>query len=626
MSNQISLLDELQRRVVVADGAMGTMLQSRGFQPNWCFEELNLSQPSVIRQIHSEYLNAGAEILETNTFGANRLKLESPGFASQLRDINAEGVRLARQAALEFGKQPVWIAGSIGPLGIRIEPWGAFSVEEAREVFREQAAVLADAGADCLILETFSDSKEMQQAIAGARQVCSLPIIAQMVLEDDGNSLFGTSPEIFTRELDEEGADVIGVNCNVGPQVMLSALERMAKATRKKLSAQPNAGKPRNLEGRNIYLSSPDYMARYAQRFIHAGARIVGGCCGTTPDHIHAIRRAVEMLGSDTPAGARAARRGSASTAHVAGTAAAPPHQEGRVEQKSQLARLIRSGQFVTIVEMPPPRGCDPAPAIKSTRLLKSKGVCAISVPDVPRAAARAGAAYMAVIIQQQAGIETVLQYVCRDRNMLSMQGDLLGASAIGITNVLAVTGAPATGEYAEAATGLEVDSIGLTNILRNLNRGFDVGGNAIGRPTGFFVGVEVNPTALNAELELKRFQYKVEAGAEFAVTHAVFDVDRFLEFLRKIEAFRIPVMATLCALPNFRSAEFMNNEVPGVIIPAHIMERMRKAGEGEQARLEGIAIAREALQQIRPHVAGVQICATVGRLETVLELLEHAG
>ncbi len=605
-------MDQVQERVVVCDGATGTMLYAKGFYINRCFDELNLSHPDSIKEIHREYLKAGAEILETNTFGANQIKLGAHGHANSLMEINRQGIRLAQEAIRETGVRDAWIAGSMGPLGIRIEPWGSFSVEEAREVFRQQAEALAEAGADCLILETFSDLNEMHQAILGARAACDLPIIAQMTLEDDGNSLFGTSPEVFTAQLDEWGADIIGVNCSVGPQVMLSALERMAKATGKRLSAQPNAGKPRNVEGRNIYLCSPEYMAKYAKRFIQTGAKIVGGCCGTTPDHIRAMRRAVQAV-------APSARKVST----VVPAQKKPEFQPTPAAQKSQLAQKILEQKFVVSVELTPPRGCDPQKAIESARILKQHGIDAINVPDGPRASARLSAQYMAVILQQETGLETILHYCCRDRNLLGMQSDLLGAYAIGLRNILAITGdPPKLGDYPDATAVFDVDSIGLTNILSNLNRGFDVGSNSIGQPTAFYIGVGANPTALNLEQELKRFRYKVEAGAEFAITQPVFDVEKLLQFLRVMEPFKIPVIAGIWPLVNFRNAEFMNNEIPGVFVPEEIMERMRKAGSGERARQEGIAIAREALQQIRPHVSGVQISAPFGRVDSVMEVL----
>ncbi|HEV8132008.1 MAG TPA: bifunctional homocysteine S-methyltransferase/methylenetetrahydrofolate reductase [Acidobacteriota bacterium] len=608
-----SLLEQVQERVLVCDGAMGTILYSKGFYINRCFDELNLSHSGTVKEIHREYLKAGAEILETNTFGANRIKLEGHAYGKDLLEINRSGVKLAQEAIQETGSDGVWIAGSIGPLGIRIEPWGAFSLEEAREVFREQAEALADAGVDCLILETFSDLNEMHQAILGARVAADLPIIAQMTLEDDGNSLFGTSPEVFTARLDEWGADIIGVNCSVGPQVMLSALECMAKATSKKLSAQPNAGVPRSVEGRNIYLCSPEYMAKYAKRFIHAGAKIVGGCCGTTPEHIRAIRKAVQSVSP--------AARKVVAVAVVEKKPAVPPVPVG---QKSQLARKISRGEFIVTVELTPPRGCDTQKAIENASFLQERGIDAINVPDGPRASARLSAQYLAIILQQEAGIETILHYCCRDRNLLGMQSDLLGAYAIGVKNILAITGdPPKLGDYPDATAVFDVDSIGLTNILTNLNKGFDVGGNSIGKPTAFYIGVGANPTALNLDLELKRLQYKVEAGAEFAITQPVFDVEKLLQFLERIEPFRIPVIAGLWPLVSYRNAEFMNNEVPGVTVPSEIMERMRKAGSGEKAQQEGITIAREALRRIRPYVVGVQISAPFGRVDSVMEVLK---
>jgi homocysteine S-methyltransferase len=615
-----SFSDALDKRVLVCDGAMGTMLYAKGVFINKSFDALNLSQPDLVAQVHEEYVAAGADIVETNTFGANRIKLGSFGLAASLGDINIEGARIARRAAGEHA----YVAGSIGPLGIRIEPWGKTGVDEAREYFREQAAALAEGGVDLFILETFRDLNEIGAALDAVRAVSDLPVIAQMTTEEDGNSLDGTPPERFAPELERRGATVIGVNCAVGPAPMLETIERMETVTRLRLSAQPNAGKPRDVEGRNIYLCSPEYMASYARRFIVHNVRVVGGCCGTTPEHIRQIKAAVRAL---APAAAKAAALGSpghpAHTAH----APAPVRVEGPVvarEQKSRFAGELARHRFVLAVELLPARGYDAEPAIERARALKRHGVDVINIPDGQRAGARLSALALAVLIEQRAGIETLLHYSCRDRNLLGIQSDLLGAHAMGLRNVLLITGDPGrVGDYADATAVFDVDSIGLTNVVARLNKGCDVGGQPIGVPTGFHIGVSVNPGASNLEEELRRFEYKVEAGAEFVLTRPVFDVRSFERFLKRIEPARLPVVAGVFPFESARNAEFMANEVPGVRVPEPIMDRMRRADGADAATAEGIAIAREIAASLKQLVQGVQVSTPSGNIDAALAVVD---
>jgi methionine synthase I (cobalamin-dependent)/5,10-methylenetetrahydrofolate reductase len=602
-------LEYLADHIVVFDGGMGTMLYQKGVFLNRCFDELNLSAPEIVRDVHRAYLQAGADAVETNTFGANRYKLGGFGFQEKTAEINRRGAEIAREAAGDRA----WVAGAIGPLGLRIEPWGPTSVEEAEEAFREQARALLEGGVDLFILETFSDLSEVRQAIRAVRSVCALPVIAQMTLEEDGNSLYGTAPEVFTRRLEEWGADVLGINCSVGPQVMLESLERMAKVTSRPLSVQPNAGKPRAVEGRNIYLCSPEYMATYSRKFILAGAKIVGGCCGTTPDHIKAIRSSVRAL----------------RPAHVAHEISMPAGQRVEIEpvdraRKSRVAARLVEGRRVTCVEITPPRGYDTAKVVEGARILKEAGVDAINIPDGPRASARMGAQAMAVILEKQVGIETILHYCCRDRNLLGMQSDLLGAAALGLKNLLLITGdPPKMGDYPDATAVFDVDAIGLTHVVTRLNHGLDLGGNPFVPPTAFLVGVGVNPGALEIDHEIRRFHYKIEAGAEFAVTQPVFDIRQLESFLKRIEGCRIPIVAGIWPLTSLRNAEFMNNEVPGVHVAGEVMERMRKAELAGKAREEGIAIARDTVEQIGDQVQGIQVSAPFGRYQAALEVLE---
>ena len=511
-----------------------------------------------------------------------------------------------------------YVAGAIGPLGIRIEPWGKTGVDEAERYFAEQARALVEGGVDLFILETFRDVNEIGAAVRAVRSVCDLPIVAQVTTEDDGNSLDGAAPEAFVPALEQLGAHVIGLNCSVGPAAMLDTIERMAAVATVKLSAQPNAGRPREIEGRNIYLCSPEYMASYARRFINNGVRLVGGCCGTTPEHIRHIKNAVRAL---APVEARSAARG-----EKAGKATAPAVQPVPRAEKSRLANGLARGAFVITVELVPPRGFRAEALVECARQLRIHGVDVVNIPDAPRASARMSAVSAAVLAQQQSGVEAILHYACRDRNLLGMQSDLLGAHSMGIRNLMIITGdAPQVGDYPDATAVYDVDSIGLTNVVTRLNHGFDIGGQGIGHPTAFHIGVAANPGALDLEEEVRRFQYKVEAGAEFAVTQPVFDAAELARFLKRIEGFRIPVLGAITPLESLRHAEFMANEVPGVRVPDAVVDRMRRADAVGKAAAEGLAIARDVAMEIRPLVQGLQIATATGTVESALAVIDVA-
>ncbi len=604
-------IEALNQRVLVCDGAMGTMLYSKGVFINKSFDALNLSRPELVEEVHQDYVRAGADVVETNTFGANRIKLGSFGLADSLVAINVEGVRIARRAAGERA----YVAGSIGPLGIRIEPWGKTGIDEAREYFLEQARALLEGGVDLFVLETFRDLNEIGAAIDAVRLVSDMAIVAQMTTEEDGNTLDGTPPERFAPELEQRGATVIGVNCAVGPAPMLETIERMEAVTRVRLSAQPNAGKPRDVEGRNIYLCSPEYMASYARRFILHNVRLVGGCCGTTPEHIRQIKIAVRGAAPSADPAAR-------SRATVARPAVAAPPVP--LAQKSRLAGQMRRGAFVVGVELLPPRGFESEPAIQKARELKRYGVDVVNIPDGLRAGARLSALSLAVLIEQQAGIETLLHYSCRDRNLLGIQSDLLGAHAMGLRNLLLITGDPGrVGDYPDATAVFDVDSIGLTNVVTRLNHGCDVGGQAIGAPTAFHLGVSFNPAASNLDEELRRFDYKVEAGAEFILTRPIFDVAAFERVHKRIEAAHLPIVAGIFPFDSVRNAEFMANEVPGVRVPEAVMERMRRADGSAAAAAEGVAVAREIAAALRGAVQGVQVSTPSGSIEAALAVID---
>ncbi len=606
------LVERIQKQVVVADGPMGTMLYSKGIFINRCFDELNLSMPALVKEVHQSYVRAGAEIIESNTFGANSFRLAAYGLAEKLRDINQAGVRLARECAGE----DLSVAGAVGPLGLRIEPLGPTSFQEAREAFRQQITTLAEAGADLIVLETFGDLHEIREAILAAREVCDVPIVAQMRVDDDGNALFGASPELFAHRLEEWGADVVGINCSVGPKLALEVLERMHKVTGKPLSVQPNAGAPVNIEGRSVHLCSPEYLAHYARRYARAGAKVIGGCCGTTPEHIKQLKNELRSL---QPAHARF---------QVTTTAQDRPKELPPVpqEDRSELGQKLKNGAFPVFVEILPPRGSNPGKEIEGARLCAAHGVDCINVPDGPRASARMSAQAMAFLIQQQAGLEAVLHYCCRDRNIISMQSDLLGIYTLGIRNLILITGdPPRLGNYPDATAVFDVDAIGLTNIVANLNRGLDLGGNPIGSQTGFLIGVGANPGAVHLEEELRRLNWKIEAGAEYIVTQPVFDLDQLEALVRHAEPFKIPIVAGIWPLTSYRNAEFMINELR-VPVPDAFVERMRKAESAEAARAEGVAIAREMLARARPMVQGAQLSAPFGRYQMALEVVEVLG
>jgi methionine synthase I (cobalamin-dependent)/5,10-methylenetetrahydrofolate reductase len=608
-------LARIKQSPVLCDGAMGTLLYAKGIFINRSYDELNVSQPDLIRGIHHEYLQAGAEIIETNTFGGNSFRLTRHSLADKVHDINRAGVRIAREAAKSFD---VWVAGSVGPLGTRIEPLGKTSFQEARDAFRQQIEVLVEGGVDLLILETFGYLEEIHQALLAARDVsASLPIVAQVTIDEDGNCLDGSDPQTFVPKLVEWGADVIGCNCSVGPVAMLDVMERVRAATSLPLAAQPNAGIPRSVEGRNIYLCSPEYMASYARKFVAAGVRLVGGCCGTTPEHIRVMKSALRM----GEARGKAPSRPATSSQSVPMAAPAVPLQD-----RSLLGAKLARGEFVTMVEIVPPKGIDIGKEVEGARFLKSVGVDAVNIPDSPRASARMSNQALSLLIQREVGIDAILHYTCRDRNVLCIQSDLLGAAAVGIRNLICITGdPPKMGNYPDATAVFDVDAIGLVNIVHNLNRGLDLGGNPIGTGTGFVIGVGANPGLTDMDEEIRRFEYKVEAGAEYAVTQPVFDMRLLENFLRRIEHCRIPVVAGIWPLVSVRNAEFMKNELR-VSVPDAILERMARAQTPVAARAEGVAIAREMLLAARQMVQGAQISAPQGRYSSAVDVLEALG
>ncbi len=596
-------------RTHVFDGAMGTMLYDRGVFLNVCYDELNLRQPALISEIHRAYVKAGAEVLETNTFGATPRKLAQYGLADDTERINRAAAELARNAS--GGRAAV--VGALGPLGVRIEPFGETSVAEAGADFSRQVQGLLEGGVDGFILETFSDVDELRAAFEAVRRLTDLPVIAQMTIGTDGRTHYGTEPSVFGPLLEAMGADVIGVNCSVGPQGILEAVERLAPTVTHPISAQPNAGLPRDVGDRKIYMASPEYMGNYAKRIVEAGARFVGGCCGTTPEHIRAIAGFVHSV---------APRHVSAIVTPEQAAAGVDPIP---LAKRSHYGAKLAAGQFITTVEIVPPKGVDPTPMFEQCRVLKAAGVDAVNVPDGPRAQSRMGALLSGLMIEREVGLETVVHYCCRDRNLLGMLSDLLGAAAAGLRNLLLVTGdPPKMGPYPDATAVFDIDAIGLTNLVARLNRGLDPGHNSLGTPTRFVIGVGVNPAAPDLDRELRRLHWKVEAGAEFAITQPVFDLAQLDRFLKSIESFHLPIIGGIWPLVSLRNAEFLANEVPGVTVPDEILTRMRRASERgrEEALAQGVAIAREMLGAARDRLQGAQVSAPLGRVPVALEVL----
>jgi methionine synthase I (cobalamin-dependent)/5,10-methylenetetrahydrofolate reductase len=602
-------------RPVLADGAMGTVLYARGIFINRCYDELNLSDPNLILSIHEEYLQAGAELLETNTFGANRFRLARHGLAGKMAEINAAGVSIARQAIERFNDKhagKAWVSGSVGPLGVRLEPLGKTGLDEARAAFAEQIRVLAEAGVDMLSIETMPALNEAREALAAAREIApDLPVLVMVTVDDESTCLDGSSPAQAAALLTEWGAGAIGVNCSTGPTSVLTAIEAMRPVTSLPLAAMPNAGMPRAVDGRNIYLCSPEYMASFARKAIQAGVQIVGGCCGTTPNHIRAMRAGLR----DLDAKARIAVTGAVPVPN----AETPPAPLGA---RSRIGSLLEQGSFITLVEIAPPKGINCISEIEGAQLLYQLGVHAINVPDSPRASARMSAQSLCLQIQQHTSVETVLHYTCRDRNLLSIQSDLLGASSLGLHNILCLTGdPPKMGNYPDATSVFDVDSIGLVNIVRRLNHGLDIGSNATGVSTNFTIGVSANPGAPDIENELRRFFFKVEAGAEYAVTQPVFDLRLLESFIERIKDHHIPILAGICPLTSLRNAEYLKNDLR-ISMPEEIMLRMAQADTPAAARREGILIAQEMIEAARPYVQGVQVAAPFGGSSIAAEVI----
>ena len=617
-----SLREAIEKKIpLLFDGATGTELYNRGIFINRCFEDANISNQSLIRELHSDYIKAGAQVITTNSWGANPFKLKQHNLDDKVTLINRNAATIAKEAIGSTG----FAIGSVGPLGVRIEPWGPTSYAEACDAFKMQIQGLVEGGVDAISLETFGDLSELQQAIIAAQEVApDLPLLASITINLEGKLPIGTPGDWALAKIKEWGADVAGFNCSVGPQPIMTAVQRVKDKVDIPLIVQPNAGLPKQVDGRTIYMCTPEYMAEFTKHFLQAGVLFVGGCCGTTPLHIKSMSQAFRHQSA-----MRQAESESTARATVTDQNNDVEEAEGceriALADKSRWSRKIAQGRMVSSVELLPPSGVLPFKILEKSQALKDAGVDAINIPDGPRASARMSAILTAVMIEQKVGIETVLHYTCRDRNLLGMQSDMLGAHAIGLRNMLLVTGdPPKLGSYPNATGVFDIDAIGLTNMVHRLNGGIDLGARPIGQPTAISIGVGVNPVHRDFDYEMKRFKYKVEAGAEWAITQPVFDLKALYDFLEHIERnhIKIPIIAGIWPLTSFRNAQFMHNEVPGVEIPDEVMARMSEPKDAEDAKKVGVEIARSMIEDLGNSVQGIQVSAPFGRIDLALNVL----
>ncbi|MDQ5857961.1 MAG: bifunctional homocysteine S-methyltransferase/methylenetetrahydrofolate reductase [Acidobacteriota bacterium] len=599
--------------VLLADGAIGTLLVSRGASPDQAKSPLNVSDPEAVREVHEDYVDAGARIITTNTWDANRVKLTTHEWADSLEKINREGVRLAREAA---AGDRVFVAGSIGPLGALVKPYGTLTMTQVREIFQEQARVLLEAEADLILLETFGSLLEAAEAVRSVRDLSAdVPIVAQMTFLADGRTAFGESAVHALTTLARAGADAVGMNCTLGPQESHDVFTRLPASITAPLSVMPNAGYPTVVHGRNVYLSSPDYLREYADAFVEAGAAIVGGCCGTTPEHVRAMAKAVSGRKRAAPVG----------RASVVVESPAPKPDEPVLETSRFKRRLAERAGFVATAEIEPPRGVDLSAAIEGARLLKAHGIDAANVTDNPMARLRMSSIAVAALIQRETGLDAVVQITTRDRNVLGLQSDLLGAAGLGLKAILCLGGDPLKiGDYPQGKQVSEVDVLGLLRMAKGLNGGADLAGNSIGSMTRFAIGCAANPAASDLEVERSKIRAKVEAGASFAQTQPVYDVGALERFLECEESRVIPVLIGLIPLRSLKQTMFFANEVPGIVVPEAIQERMRRAAEkgADHEKAEGLAIARELALAIREVARGIHVMP-MGKYRLAAEVMD---
>jgi methionine synthase I (cobalamin-dependent)/5,10-methylenetetrahydrofolate reductase len=628
------LLEQLRQRPLLCDGAMGSLLYARGVAYEQCFDALNLTQPELIQGIHREYISAGAQIIETNTFGANRAKLETHHLEEQVREINFRAVRLAREAR-EISGQPVFVAGAVGPSGRPLQAPDEQRLSELRAIFREQIEALLEGGADLLILETFSNLAELRQAVLAAQEVGGLPIVAQMSFYEDGHTLSGQSATRVAAVLADLDVDVMGANCSVGPAATLDALQEMIAASKDPtrttpylFSAQPNAGLPSRIGNRFFYVATPDYFADYARRFARAGVHLIGGCCGTTPHHIAAMHKALdEYYGTRRSFALRGteAREQAKGTINGKVTIAGVIEEEVILPQQGTMTGLqekLTAREFVVSVELDPPKGLNPAKILEGAALLQKVGVNCINIADSPMARVRMGCIALARLVQDHLGIETIIHFTTRDRNLMALQSELLGAHALGIRNILALTGDPLrVGAYPNTSGVWDVDSVGLIQVLRGMNEGHDAAGSSIGAKASFHIGAALNLNVTDAETdqEIEKYRSKIEAGAQFLMTQPIYELEPLLRFLTRAGTPPIPLILGCIPLHSSRHAEYLHNEVPGITIPDDVRTRMRAAGE--HGHKEGLKLAQELLTATYGMVQGVYLMPSYGRYDIVAEL-----
>ena len=610
----MDFLSRIKQSPLIFDGAMGTEIYDRGVFIQACYDELCLSNPRLILQIHQDYIEAGAQVIETNTFGANPIKLKTFGLADKTQDINRAGVKLAREAAKSSGAD-IFLAGAVGPCTESNQRMPTAFVSEVEAAFRTQMSALNSEGVDLFVMETFTDLDELLLASTVAKEF-GKAVLASFAINQRGETALGTHAETMASALDENpNVDVIGINCGTGPSGIFDALPSVLQFTGKPVVVMPNAGFPREISGRVLYMTSPEYFTEYAKKYIELGVRGVGGCCGTSPAHIRMMARAVGSL-----SGVKHHIEVKPRTRTETTVKAVKP------EEKSRFAAKLLAGEKVTSVELLPPKSSNMDALLKKSRMCADAGIDAINIPDGPRASARVSPMIAALTIHREVEIEPVLHYCCRDRNLIGMQSDLLGGYAARLANFLIITGdPPKLGEYPDATGVFDVDSIGLVQMASNLNNGVDIGGNPIDPPTGIFIGVGANPCAVDMEREIERYYRKIDAGAEFVITQPVFDAEALMRFLDRVQGYHrtIPVIAGIFPLVSYKNAEFMNNEVPGVVVPKAILERMAKCESREDGRKAGVDIARGIIDKIRGRVDGFQVSAPLGHVETALEVLE---
>lgn len=642
-------LEAIKKKPLLCDGAMGTLLYSRGASPEACFEQLNVGKQDVVQQVHIDYINAGADVIETNSFCGNRYRLETYGKEGDVWQFNVWAAKVARNAR-EIAGQPVFVAGSVGPTGKLLAPIGDVTKAELEAAFTEQMEGLLAGGVDLFIIESMSSPIEAAVAVRAARKLSKLPVVAQFSFSTEGNTVYGTKPEDavrFLTELGDERPDVIGINCGAGPGPVLESLRRLGSELAKEgftpdqmpLSCLPNAGLPGRVGTRFMYISRPDYCASFVTPYVDAGARLIGGCCGTTPEHIKLMRKALdeyirthhkqssEFQKIDAKSDELQQLAKTTGTISVSVTDA--PLTDGPSRDvpifegiASRLKTNDRNNFFVS-VELDPPRGAIPRKLLQAATMVKEAGADTINVGDSPMAKVRMSSMATCLLIQQKVGIETIIHFTTRDRNLMGIQADLLGCQALGVRNVIALTGdPPSIGNYAHVTAVYDVDSVGLIKIISQLNKGLDIGGNTIGSPTSLTIACALNPTAENRKLEIERLKKKIDAGAHIIMTQPLYQLSDLTDFLDDFGDVPIPILAGIMPLHSFKHAEYLHNEVPGITIPDDVRAAMERAGD-DAARI-GVELSEKLIEELRPLIAGIYAVPSFGRYDDLCAMVKR--